>query len=161
MKPIIRPEAGPERSPLRVTSGLALLGTLRALGVVTGWLAGGATAAEPGAPKAWNVDFNRDVRPFLTTNCFACHGQDEAKRAKGLGLDRREVAVKPLKSGETAIVPGDPLCPALGVSAPKALPLPDVSDETWPRNGIDVSRASVLLHADRPPLDRVGRLHLA
>ena len=35
-------------------------------------------------------------------------GHDEAKRAKGLRLDLREAAVKPLKSGDAAIVPGDP-----------------------------------------------------
>ena len=62
----------------------------------------------PSATKTPKVDFNREVRPILAKNCFACHGQDEAKRAKGLRLDRREAAVKPLKSGETAIVPGDP-----------------------------------------------------
>jgi len=64
--------------------------------------------AEPGSAKTGRVDYNREVRPILARNCFACHGQDEAKRAKGLRLDRRESAVKPLKSGETAIVPGDP-----------------------------------------------------
>ena len=53
------------------------------------------------------VDYNREVRPILAKNCFACHGQDEAKRAKGLRLDVRESAIKPLKSGESAIVPGD------------------------------------------------------
>ena len=66
-------------------------------------------AAEPCLrPSPRRVDFNREVRPILAKNCFACHGQDEAKRAKGLRLDRREAAVKPLKSGEKAIVPGDP-----------------------------------------------------
>ncbi|HEX3450462.1 MAG TPA: DUF1549 domain-containing protein, partial [Isosphaeraceae bacterium] len=64
-------------------------------------------AAEPSSPKKRTVDFNREVRPILAKNCFACHGQDEAKRAKGLRLDQRESAVRPLKSGETAIVPGD------------------------------------------------------
>ncbi len=54
------------------------------------------------------VDFNREVRPLLAKNCFACHGQDEEKRAKGLRLDLREASLKPLKSGEFAIVPGDP-----------------------------------------------------
>ena len=54
------------------------------------------------------VDYNRDVRPILARNCFACHGQDESKRAKGLRLDRRDAAVKPLKNGDEAIVPGDP-----------------------------------------------------
>ena len=60
------------------------------------------------ASSADKVDYNRDVRPILARNCFACHGQDEAKRAKGLRLDRRDSAVKPLKNGDTAIVPRDP-----------------------------------------------------
>jgi hypothetical protein len=72
-------------------------------------LSGPAGAAEPGAFAASpKVDFNREVRPILAKNCFACHGQDEAKRAKGLRLDLRESAVKPLKNGDVAIVPGDP-----------------------------------------------------
>jgi len=71
-------------------------------------VAGLALAAESGAPSSPKVDFNREVRPILAKNCFACHGQDEAKRAKGLRLDRRESAIKPLKSGEQAIAPGDP-----------------------------------------------------
>ncbi len=66
-------------------------------------------AGEPGASASKRkVDFNREVRPILAKNCFACHGQDEAKRAKGLRLDVRESAIKPLKSGEAALVPGDP-----------------------------------------------------
>ena len=66
------------------------------------------SAAEVQVEPAGKVDYNRDVRPILARNCFACHGQDEAKRAKGLRLDRRDSAVKPLKNGDTAIVPGDP-----------------------------------------------------
>ena len=65
-------------------------------------------SASPNASAAKVVDFNREVRPILSKNCFACHGSDEAKRAKGLRLDVRGPAMKPLKSGETAIVPGDP-----------------------------------------------------
>ncbi len=65
-------------------------------------------ATEGQAASAGKVDYNRDVRPILARNCFACHGQDEAKRAKGLRLDRRDSAVKPLKNGDLAIVPGDP-----------------------------------------------------
>ncbi len=70
--------------------------------------AGEPPSATLEAKTARPVDFAREVRPILSKNCFACHGADEAKRAKGLRLDQREVAVKPLKSGETAIVPGDP-----------------------------------------------------
>jgi hypothetical protein len=59
------------------------------------------------------IDFIREVRPILAKNCFACHGPDEAKRAKGLRLDLRESAIQPLKSGDAAIVPGDPDSSAL------------------------------------------------
>jgi hypothetical protein len=70
-------------------------------------------AAEPGAPPARKVDYIREVRPILAKHCFACHGPDEAMRKGGLRLDRRESATKPLESGETAIVPGDPESSAL------------------------------------------------
>jgi len=51
------------------------------------------------------VDFNRDVRPILAKNCFACHGQDEKHREGGLRLDLREAALKKLDDGKTALVP--------------------------------------------------------
>jgi hypothetical protein len=59
------------------------------------------------ASRADDVDFNRDVRPILSRNCFACHGPDAAHREADLRLDVRDVAVAPLPSGNRAIVPGD------------------------------------------------------
>ena len=54
------------------------------------------------------VTFNRDVRPILADNCYACHGPDRNRRKRGLRLDREEVAKAALPSGQVAIVPGSP-----------------------------------------------------
>ncbi|MDE0826563.1 MAG: PSD1 and planctomycete cytochrome C domain-containing protein [Akkermansiaceae bacterium] len=48
------------------------------------------------------LSYNRDIRPILAENCFACHGPDKAAREAKLRLDLREVAIK-----KEAIVPGD------------------------------------------------------
>src|SRR5687768_1135414 len=58
------------------------------------------------APAA--IDFNREIRPILSDNCFACHGPDENERKAKLRFDLKEDAFKPAKSGEPAIVPGHP-----------------------------------------------------
>ena len=40
------------------------------------------------------LEYNRDIRPILAENCFACHGPDSAARKADLRLDRRDDAVK-------------------------------------------------------------------
>ncbi len=55
-----------------------------------------------------DVNFNRDVKPILSQNCFQCHGPDDAHRSAGLRLDQRDGVLKPAESGNIAITPNDP-----------------------------------------------------
>lgn len=59
------------------------------------------------------VQFNRDIRPILSENCFACHGPDAAKRMTSFRLDNELGAETTLSGGQKAIVPGDPGSSAL------------------------------------------------
>ena len=67
-----------------------------------------SSAAEFGAAKTPSIDFDRDIRPIFSENCFTCHGPDEKARKAKLRFDLHDEALKPAKSGERAIVPGDP-----------------------------------------------------
>ena len=62
--------------------------------LVTVAVGGSASAAD-------KLEYNRDIRPILSENCFACHGPDGAARKAKLRLDKREAAVE-----KGAIVPG-------------------------------------------------------
>jgi hypothetical protein len=64
-----------------------------------------AQAAQAATAK---IDFLRDIRPILSEKCFKCHGPDATVRKGKLRLDRREDALKAGRSGEPALVPGNP-----------------------------------------------------
>lgn len=76
------------------------------------WLLAATVLATVGTAPALcdePLQYNRDIRPILADNCFACHGADSAARQADLRLDQREAAIEagaitPGKADESALI---------------------------------------------------------
>ena len=149
----------------KLTIGIGLL-----VWASAGWI---LSAAEKSSPQPV-IEFNRDIRPILSENCFACHGPDEKERKAKLRFDRPEEAFKPAKSGELAIVPGDPAKSKLieriithdpdEVMPPpktgKKLTAPQVNLLTrWIAEGAKWQNHWAFAKPERPPLPLVEKKH--
>src|SRR6478736_3242084 len=69
------------------------------------WLTAALTG---GRMSAASIEYNRDVRPILSENCFSCHGADSASRKAKLRLDSFAEATAKREDGSAALIPGKP-----------------------------------------------------
>lgn len=127
-------EAGSRATPFWTAIRLAL------------WVAGfPAVVAIPGELfGAEKIDFNRDVRPILSDNCFACHGFDENARKADLRLDEQESALADL-GGYAAIVAGKPaesavMIRVLSKDPNEIMPPADSHKKPLPKASIEILR---------------------
>jgi len=117
------------------------------------------------AQAADKVQFNRDVRPILRENCFACHGPDSAARKAKLRLDQREAALQ-----AEVFVPGKPeeseLVRRITAEDPKERMPPQNAHKTltqaqkdllqqWIAQGAEYQPHWSYLKPERPPLPPV------
>ena len=108
-------------------------------------------------------EYNRDIRPILAENCFACHGPDSAARKADLRLDRRDAAIE-----AGAIAPKDPDSSELiaridAESRDELMPPPKSTKTLKPEQKeilrrwiADGRRVSTALVADRPQAARAA-----
>lgn len=119
------------------------------------------------APGETQLEFNRDIRPILSENCYLCHGPDKNTRKGKLRLDQRVEAV-----AKKAIVPGKPedselIKRLLTTNADDVMPPPETHKvitpsqrETlrrWIAQGAEYQLHWAYLTPQRPRLPRVSQ----
>lgn len=93
-----RPHADEIQLPVMLSRLISLVGGASVLLFAS-------SPADASAPR--KLEFNRDIRPILSENCFHCHGQDPNHREAKLRLDDRDNATAD-RDGYAVIAPGQP-----------------------------------------------------
>ncbi|WP_153557352.1 DUF1553 domain-containing protein [Roseimaritima sediminicola] len=145
--------------------GLRVCRFLAALGLTLCSLSATADGSDPRT-----VDFNRDIRPILSANCFACHGPDEAHREADLRLDTYD-GVFVDRDDAPVIVAGKPeeslLLSRVRAHDPGEVMPPSENGERLPAEQIELLRRWIaegaawgehwaFVPARRPPLPEVS-----
>src|SRR5256885_13669169 len=60
---------------------------------------------EDTSPVPDTIQFNRDVRPILSENCYKCHGPDSKAREAKLRFDTKDGIFATLDEGHVAVAP--------------------------------------------------------
>lgn len=80
-----------------------MIGWLTISAVLLGLFASTAVKGAEADTAKGKLEFNRDIRPILSENCYACHGPDKGGRKGKFRLDQREAALE-----KGAFKPGNP-----------------------------------------------------
>lgn len=80
------------------------------------------------------IDFARDVRPIIESQCLECHNSKDAHRNAGLNLETRKLAMTTGRQ-PPVIRPGDPknslFIQALLLDAAHPISMPPAPDKIW------------------------------
>jgi hypothetical protein len=117
-----------------------------------------------------SIQFNRDIRPLLSENCFFCHGPDARERQADLRLDT-EAGLLSNRNGTVAIAPGKPAASELyrrvmSEDPDKRMPPPESGRglsvaqkdllRSWIAAGAEYQAHWSYVPPDRPPLPTVA-----
>jgi hypothetical protein len=120
-------------------------------------------ASPHGLAAGASVDFNRDIRPILSENCFYCHGPDPKHREAGLRLDVREEALEALSPGKAKS--SEVLARIFTEDAEDLMPPPDSHKkltaaqkqtlQRWVEEGAVYQGHWAFAAASRPPIPKI------